>query len=230
MKQRQTTYQIDRKVSQVSHLKQNSSQNRHNGLIPTGPGSFKLTFADRPKFPATDTPKAANTSAAAKSAHAEQLADELSNSELTGFAHACVEALCSVSSTDTNTDIQNKLQQLASQQLTSLTALIAERKEAKTELKQLVAWSKNFVAEAKPQLQGKASLATEANQLNLEVLQSVERCMGAKFRVKNIEQRINQLKLTIPAHVQATGEELGLPAPIMQKIAETVQKALSNML
>ena len=154
-----------------------------------------------------------------------KLADEISQNELQEFAFSCIESLANLANAE-NQSKEEVLAKVISQKLISFTQLAEERQGAKSEFKEYVVWSKQFISNVQPLLAIHSAPAKEQSELSSQALQCAERSMAMKYRSEVLGKRVDFLVEAVADYVAQIGTQMGFPAAVMNKVAVSVSKAL----
>ena len=164
-----------------------------------------------------------------KEDHVEmRLADEISENELKGFTFSCIESLASLAQSE-NQSIEQTLVGLANEKLESFVKLAHESREAKSQFKEYVAWSKQLISSVQPLLSNPSVPAQEVSQLNAQIMQCAERSMCQRYRSETLAKRVDFLVGAVADYVVNTGVEMGFPKLVMNQVGTLVSRALVTL-
>lgn len=148
-----------------------------------------------------------------------RMKDEISTNELKAFSFNSIEAMANLANFDKGETILSILIKTTNEHLTAFTSLARELKTSQKELKQNSAHEKGY----------KASHSNYHDTSSITALEILEQNMLSTYKQQALQNRVNYLIEEVPKQVQQAGIELQLPAPIMQKLANHIRKALQTI-
>ena len=161
-----------------------------------------------------------------------KLADEISTNELNLFAFSCIESLANLAQqkkADFSRSINEALFQIVNSKLISFTKLVDESKAAKIEFRESVARSKELISSVQPLTNSSAGALQEMGQITTQMMECAERAMSLKCRSAALSRRVEFLVEAVSDYVGEIGSVMGLPKPLMDKVAKSVRGVLVEM-
>ena len=158
-----------------------------------------------------------------------KLEDEFEMNDLKAFAFTCIESLAKLPANGSKQSVEQVLTGLVKEKLAHFVNLVNEYLLAQQDFEEYSGWSKEFVSSVQPLINAESAPAEEVGQLTSQALQCVERSMCTQYKVTALQSRVDFLIESVPAYVGSTGEELGLPSHVMQKLAASVNQALTRV-
>ena len=156
--------------------------------------------------------------------------NEMPHTELVRFSLECIEKIACPSPEENNpsNEIEKTIALVINHQLPSYTVLKNESQASRHEYRQHHMWTKQLVDSVQPLVQANTGPIKGKQALSDMALQCVERNMQLKYRTDQLRSRVESMEETITRHLVQTGEEIGLPTRLLQKLANLTRSVLKQ--
>ncbi|MGB0992496.1 MAG: hypothetical protein ACPG32_08505 [Akkermansiaceae bacterium] len=154
------------------------------------------------------------------------LEHEVSTDELNRFVLRCIELLAV---TKQNQSPAQLVESAIAERLPTVTALKADLTETRHAQRGHHVWTKQLVDAVEPLLKSEAAPQQEQQKLSNLALQCVEENLQMHNRMEQLSKRIDFLGGAIAKHLIQIGQEIGLPLPVLEKLAKFTEKILKQI-